>query len=121
MANKMAAIYQFASIHCCGHSNLVIFILISSNFHVLIASITLLFKFEYEFCPTNDAKMADKWPPPTSSHSWTPYLSHLLPDCFQIAYMDNFYQTLTQVWIWALWANQDGLQNGRVALVDTIT
>ena len=30
------------------------------------------------------------------------YLSHLLPNCFQITYMDYFYQTLTQVLIWTL-------------------
>ena len=41
--------------------------------------------------------MADKWLLPTSSHLWTPYLSHLLPDCFHISYMDYFYQTITQV------------------------
>ena len=64
-------------------------------------------------------KMADNWPPPNTLHSWTPYLSHLLPDCFQISYMDYFYQTLTQVWIWALSANQDGLQNGRNLSVST--
>ena len=40
------------------------------------------------------------------------YLSHLLPDCFQISYMDYFYQTLTLVRIWALSDNQDGHQNG---------
>ena len=56
MADKMAAPYQFASIRFCGHSNLVIFILISSNFHIWIAFITLWFKFEYEFCPTNDSQ-----------------------------------------------------------------
>ena len=32
MADKMAATYQFASIRCCGHSNLVIFNRISSKF-----------------------------------------------------------------------------------------
>ena len=53
MADKIAT-YQFASVRCCGHSNLVIFILISSNFHIWVASIKLWFKFEYEFCPTKD-------------------------------------------------------------------
>ena len=65
------------------------------------------------------AKMANKWPPPTSSHLGTPYLGHLLPDCFQITYMDYFYQTLTKIWIWALSANQDDLQNGHNLLVCT--
>ena len=46
--------------HCCGHSNLVIFNQISSKFHIWFASIKPWFKFEYEFCPTNDNKMADK-------------------------------------------------------------
>ena len=56
MADKMAVAYQLVSVHCCGHSNLVIFIQISSNLHIWIASITLWFKFEYEFCPTNDSQ-----------------------------------------------------------------
>ena len=42
------------SIRCCGHSNLVIFILISSKFHIRIASIKLCFKIEYGFFPMND-------------------------------------------------------------------
>ena len=54
MADKMAAAYQFTSIHCCGHSNLVIFIRISSKFHKWIASIKFWFKFEYWFSSTND-------------------------------------------------------------------
>ena len=54
LADKMAATYQFASIRCCGHSNLVIFIRISSKFHIWFASIKLCFKFEYDFCPTNN-------------------------------------------------------------------
>ena len=153
IANKMPAAYQFASILCCGHSNLVILNRISSKFHIWFASIKPWLKFEYEFCWTNYnqdcrqtgrrlsvcvplllwspllrhfssdffqfsyiyllllshsgsslnmsfvrptiVKIANKWPPPASSHSWTPYLSHLLPDCFQISYMDYFYQTLT--------------------------
>ena len=59
MADKMASAYQFASVHCCGHCNLEIFILISSNLHIWIASIKLWFKFEFEFCPTNDSQ--DGW------------------------------------------------------------
>ena len=89
MADKMAAAYQFAFIRCCGHFNLVILILISSNFHIWIASITLWLKFEYEFCPTNDSQNGRRLPI-IQSHSLTPYLSHLLPDCFQISYMDYF-------------------------------
>ena len=42
------------SVHCGGQSNLVIFYRISSKFHVWIASIKLLFKFEYKFSQTND-------------------------------------------------------------------
>ena len=41
------------------------------------------------------------------------YLSHLLPDCIQISYMDYFYQTLALFRIWALSDNQDGRQNDR--------
>ena len=37
-----------------GHSNSVIFNLISSKFHIWIASINLSFKIEYGFCPTSD-------------------------------------------------------------------
>ena len=56
MADKMATAYQFEPICCCGHSNLVIFLRISSDFHIWIASITLWFKFEYEFCPNINGK-----------------------------------------------------------------
>ena len=51
---KMATACQFASVHCCGHSNLVIFNRISSKFHIWFASIKPLFRFEYKFCPTED-------------------------------------------------------------------
>ena len=56
MADKMAAAYQFEPICCCGHSNLVIFLRISSDFHIWIAFITLWFKLEYEFCPNINGK-----------------------------------------------------------------
>ena len=42
------------SVHCRGHSNLVIFNRISSKIHISVAPIKLSFMFEYEFCPTND-------------------------------------------------------------------
>ena len=54
MVDKMATANQFTSIRCCGHSNLVIFNRISLKFHIWFASIKPWFKFEYEFCPTND-------------------------------------------------------------------
>ena len=38
----------------CGHSNSVILNWISSKFHIWIAFINLLFKFEYGFCLTSD-------------------------------------------------------------------
>ena len=50
---QMAAAYQFASIRCCGHSNLVIFNWISSKFHLWFASIKPWFQLEYEFCQIN--------------------------------------------------------------------
>ena len=56
MADKMAAAYQFASICCCGHSNLVILFRFYSNFHIWIATINLWFKLIYEFCLTNDSQ-----------------------------------------------------------------
>ena len=42
-----------------GLSNSVIFNLISSKFHIWIASINLSFKFEYEFVQHSITKMAD--------------------------------------------------------------
>ena len=42
------------------YSNLIIFHRISSKFHIWIASIKLLPKFEFGFCPTKDNKMAVK-------------------------------------------------------------
>ena len=47
--DKMAAAYQFASVRCCGHSNLVIFNWISSKCQIWFASVMPWFKFEYEF------------------------------------------------------------------------
>ena len=46
IADEMAAAYQFATIRCCGYSNLVNFNRISSKFHILFASIQPWFKFE---------------------------------------------------------------------------
>ena len=42
------------SVRCCGHSNLVIFNMISSKFYIWIVSIKLSTKFKYGFCLTND-------------------------------------------------------------------
>ena len=42
------------SVYTCGRSTLDIYFLISSKFHLLLASIKLWFKFEYGFCPTNN-------------------------------------------------------------------
>ena len=39
---------------CRCHSNSAIFNRISSKFHIWIASLNLLFKFEYRFCLTSD-------------------------------------------------------------------
>ena len=50
MADKVAAAYQCPLLW----SLLVIFYLISSKFHLWIASIKLLFKFEYKLSPIND-------------------------------------------------------------------
>ena len=85
MVDKMAAAYQFASVHCCGHSNLFIFILISSNFHIWIASITLWFKFEYEFCPTSDSQDG---PQMTAAYQFT--LVDTLPYSFITQLLPNF-------------------------------
>ena len=53
IADKMDAAYQFTFICCCGLSNLVIFNRISYKLHIWILSIKPWFKFEYEFCRTN--------------------------------------------------------------------
>ena len=64
IVDKMAAAYLFASIPCCGHSNLVIFNRISSKFHIWFASIKPWFNFKYEFCLTNDNQdgRQNAWP-----------------------------------------------------------
>ena len=56
--------------------------------------------------------MADKV---AAAYQFAFYLSYLfhVPDCFQISYMDYFYQTLALLRIWALSDNQNGHQNGR--------
>ena len=109
MADKLAADYQCPL----SWSHWVIFKRISSKFHIRIASIKLSFKFEYGFCPTNDNQDGRQNGPRLSVSAVVVTLSHFLPDCFQISYIDYFYQTLTQVRIWALFDNQDGFQNGR--------
>ena len=68
MAYKMAATYQFVSLRCIDHSNLVIFLRISSIIHIWIASITLWFKFKYEFCQTNDSIDGPRLPVHTRAH-----------------------------------------------------
>ena len=42
------------SVYTCGHSNLVIYHLISSKFHIWTTFIKLLFMSEYGFCQMND-------------------------------------------------------------------
>ena len=42
------------SVCTCGHSNLVIYHLISFKFHIWTTFIKLLFMSEYGFCPMND-------------------------------------------------------------------
>ena len=66
--------------------------LISSNFHIWIASIKLWFMFEYEFCPTkSQPRWSTKWLPPTNFHSW-PYLfvNWLLPNFVYGLLLSNF-------------------------------
>ena len=95
MADKMAAAYQSAFVHCCGHSNLVFFNLISSKFHIWFASIKPWFKFEYEFCPTKEMASAYQFASLGScGHS---NLSHFYADFFQFSYKDCFHQTLVHV------------------------
>ena len=105
----MAAVYQCLL----SWSLLVILNRISSQFHIWIASTKLSFKFECRFVRRAINKMDDKMAAPICLHLWTLYLSHLLPDCFQISYMDYFYQNFTKVQIWAVSDDQDGHQNSR--------
>ena len=44
-------------------------------------------------------------------------LSHLIPDFYQISYMNYFHQALTQVGIWVWNDNQDGHLNGHCLYV----
>ena len=93
---------------CCrGHSNLVIFYRMSFKLHVWIASIKLLFKFEYKFSLTSDNQYGRQ----NDSHlsicfcgQSTLIIFKLITSKFHMAY---FYQTH------GLSDNQDGRQNGR--------
>ena len=49
-------------------------------------------KFEYGFCPTNDNEDDRKNGHPAYQFTLVDTLSHLLPDFFQISYMDFFHQ-----------------------------
>ena len=99
------------SVRFCGHSSLVIF---SYDFF----QISNMDCFHQTLVPVRIWVLSDelylgwptKWPPPVSLPLRTLYRSHLLPDCFQISYMDYFYQNLDQVRIWVLSDNQDGLK-----------
>ena len=99
MADKMATAYQFASIRCCGHSNLVIFNWISFKFHIWFTSIKPWFKFEYEVCQTND-NQDSRQNGRRLSVCIHPLLWSLLVIFIgfpQISYMVCFHQTLVQV------------------------
>ena len=74
-----------------------------------MAYIKLLFKFEYQFSPTNYNQDGRQNVRRLSICFclWTIYHNHLSPYYLQISHMDYFYQTL------ALSNNQDGRQNGR--------
>ena len=103
------------SICCCGHSNLVFFNLISSRFHIWIASIQLSFKFEYGFCPTNDNQDGPQNGRRLSvSMLWSLLLSHF----YQIPI--NFHIWITSIRLSPKFEyvfcrtsdNQNGRQNG---------
>ena len=74
-----------------------------------MASIKLLFKFEYQFSPTNYNQDGRQNVRRLSICFclWTIYHNHLSLYHLQISHMDYFYQTL------ALSNNQDGRQYGR--------
>ena len=74
--------------------------------HVSIASIKLLFKFEYKFSPTNDNQDGQQNGNPLQFAFVGNQALSFLPDYLQISFMDYFYQTL------ALSENQDGRKNG---------
>ena len=110
----MAAVYQFASVRCRGYSNLVIFILIYSHFHIWIASIKLWFKFEYEFFLPTIAKMADKWSPPTSLPLWTPYPILLIyyPIASKFHIWNTFIKLSPKFYYWLCQLTKMASQNG---------
>ena len=114
MATKMAATCQFALVDTLTY-NVVTYHPIPFKFNILIIVLQSNSRSSLNmgFVRQMTTKMADKWPPLLSIYLWTLYLSHLLLDFCQIAYMDYFNQTLAQVPIWALSDNQDGHQNGR--------
>ena len=64
------------------HPTLVIYYLITSEFHVWVTFIKLSPKFKYGLFQLT--KMASKM---ASLHLWTLLLSHLSPDFFQISYL----------------------------------
>ena len=99
MVNKMAAAYQF---HCCGRSSLVILIRFLSNFIYGLLPSNSGPSSNMGFVLRTITKMAEKKFCRLSVCFCGHILSHLLPDCFRISYMDYFYLTVTQAQIWAL-------------------
>ena len=72
---------------------------------------TLLLGLNMGFVRQKITKVADKMVPAYQFALVVLCYSHLLHDCFQISYMDYFYQTLAQVRIYAWYDNKYSRQN----------
>ena len=82
-----------------GHSNSVIFNQIYSNFHIWIASINLLFKFEYGFCRQNTRHLSISTVVVTLTQSFLigfllNFIYILLPSTFRSSWNMGFVQHL---------------------------
>ena len=85
------------NIHCRGHSNSVIFNLISSKFRIWIASINLSFKFEYGFCQTSHNQGGRQ----NSRHLSISAVLVTLTQSFLIRFLPNFIYGLLPSTSWS--------------------
>ena len=103
------------SVRC--HSNSVIFNQISSKFHIWIASINFLFKFEYGFCSTSDNQDGQQ----NGCHLSISAVVVTLAQSFLIGFLPNFiYWLLPSTFLFkfeygfcSTSNNQDGQQKKR--------
>ena len=110
------------SVCCCGHSNLLVFNLISSKFHIWIASIKPSFRFEYGFCLTNDkqdGRQNDRHLSVCTCGHSTLVIYYPIASKFHKNGLLLSNSRSRQVRIWALSKNQDGRKNGHHVLICT--